>query len=507
MGSAPPDGSPFEDALKQAVPAGMNRSERENRAEDRAGERPAFGSDETETHAGSGDESGNSPAPTGDEQPFDQFAVDEEDRFPVERPVEIAPPAAILAGLQSPEATNGEGDGSILAVDQKNSFALEGRRLSGASPSRGVLGATAPSAGDEAAQAPRTAVETRATTMPGPSDSDESIRSAANPVLESNSRKVEAGVEPGSIRTPGSTTESAATLASRTNPTPESLPGTTVTGSATSRSGAGRMVLPDGFQAVNAASARPAPERGRPASSAVSPVSSDQQAARPAAVARADAVNAAIRAARAEGQGGEVTVTTPSAAATTTVRGGMETAQGMPGQAAGLAPDQGDEGGGRTMPGVGRGLDTLARQRGGTLTMRLDPPSLGHLKLEMKMDGARVTVLMTAASDSARSLLRNNMGSLRQALEDRGFAVDRIAVETAGKSTEGAGNSRSEGRGDGNGAREGQDASSRQDAGDGRSRGRRDEASGRRAGRGDDLTRQQAANFGETLAEVAVSGN
>ena len=137
--------------------------------------------------------------------------------------------------------------------------------------------------------------------------------------------------------------------------------------------------------------------------------------------------------------------------------------------------------------------------------MRLDPPSLGQVKLEMRMDAGRVTVLLSSASESARSLLRDNLGSLRQALEDRGLAVDRLAVETAGRSSEGTSNPRSEHRGDGQDARGGQDTADRQDAGEGRSRGRRDDASDRRAERGDDPSRPEVANFDEAMVQATTS--
>ena len=158
------------------------------------------------------------------------------------------------------------------------------------------------------------------------------------------------------------------------------------------------------------------------------------------------------------------------------------------------------EGPERTVSGVGRGLETLVRQRGGSLTMRLDPPSLGQLKVEMRMEGGRVAVLLTAASDSARSLLGDNLGSLRQALEDRGLAVDRLVVETSTRTSEGSQGSRSEHRGDGQDARGGQDTAGRQDAGDGRSRGRREDASGRRP----DTSRPEVADFEEALVEAGA---
>lgn len=418
---------------------------------------------------------------------------------------EDRPSMLTLAGLDSLDAGNVPGGAPVPMVPggpivSERTDLPEGRSFAGGGAAGSVIPSGIDAGPGRSAVVPGTATDGRESTPPN-----------SSPVVESSLRETAAGLDAGSIRTSGSNSESVVTVTPVTGGDPDALPEARVTGSATSRSGDGRLILPDGFQATNAATARPASDRGRPVSTptsaSTSPASGEQRTTRPAAVARAEAVNAAIQAARAEGSGVEVVTSATTTSGPTVVRGGVETAQGMPGSTAGLAPNHAEESGGRTMPGVGRGLDTLARQRGGTLTMRLDPPSLGQLKLEMKMDGARVTVLMTAASDSARSLLRNNMGSLRQALEDRGFAVDRLAVETAGKSAEGTGNSRSESRGDGQDARGGQGASDRQDAGDGRSRGRRDDASGRRAGRGDDLTRQEAANFGETLAEVAVSGN
>jgi flagellar hook-length control protein FliK len=230
----------------------------------------------------------------------------------------------------------------------------------------------------------------------------------------------------------------------------------------------------------------------------------------PAAVARADEVNRTIAAGRA-GESAPPSETL-AAEAVTAVRGAdlsnrlsRPTAQALPMPGADSAPQTLDEGATRTMPGVGRGLDALARQKGGSLVMRLDPPSLGQLRLQMQMQGGRVTVLMTAASETARSLLHDNLGSLRQALEDRGLAVDRLAVETAGRTSESSSNARSENRGDGQDARGGQNASDRQDAGDGRSRGRRDDASRRHAGRGDGSGRPEAVEFGEVLAGAGVS--
>ena len=223
---------------------------------------------------------------------------------------------------------------------------------------------------------------------------------------------------------------------------------------------------------------------------------------RPPAVERARQLNDRIR-------GGQAGGGAPDGAANTAVgvspsagsnRPGSPVAQTMPTSTATPAPTGEGEGPERTVSGVGRGLETLVRQRGGNLTMRLDPPSLGQLKVEMRMEGGRVAVLLTAASDSARSLLGDNLGSLRQALEDRGLAVDRLVVETSTRTSEGSQGSRSEHRGDGQDARGGQDTAGRQDAGDGRSRGRREDASGRRP----DTSRPEVADFEEALVEAGA---
>jgi flagellar hook-length control protein FliK len=226
---------------------------------------------------------------------------------------------------------------------------------------------------------------------------------------------------------------------------------------------------------------------------------------RPAALARAERINQEVQ----ESRTGSPTSASAAMAGSTPRSSGRITvpgAQTLPGAAAGPAPEGEGRGTRRTMPGVARGLETLALQRGGTLTMRLDPPSLGQLKLEMRMDGTRVTVLLTSASESARSLLRGNLGSLRLALEDRGMAVDRLAVESAARTGEIGSNHRSEHRGDEQ-ARGGQEAADRQDAGEGRSRGRRDDASDRQADREGDSQRPEVADFGEAMVEAAASGN
>ena len=317
--------------------------------------------------------------------------------------------------------------------------------------------------------------------------------------------------EPGSIGLSSTNGSQGSETLARTIPTEgartESV--ATTTDSRQTQEVPGRIEVPDGRS--------PSKAQSRPAVQEYSNSFNDRRRSealdqkQPAAVARAEKVNQALQDARSQSSSTASNPSAPSAVVSGAPQGSIRsvapTAQTLPNHPAGPAPEAADEGRSRTMPGVGRGLETLARQRGGTLTMRLDPPSLGHLKLEMRMDAGRVTVMLTSASDSARSLLRDNLGSLRQALEDRGLAVDRLAVESASRTSEGSSNQRSENRGDGQDARGGQDAADRQDAGEGRSRGRRDDASDRRADREGDSQRPEVANFDEALVQATDSDN
>ena len=211
------------------------------------------------------------------------------------------------------------------------------------------------------------------------------------------------------------------------------------------------------------------------------------------AVARADSMNAALRAERQSG--GEAKIAEPGSfqpGSGTPVRdgdgellqpGGQRSqasghtrsgAQHLPTAAAASAQTDAAETAPRTLSGVNKGLAVLANQRGGSLKMRLDPPSLGPLKLEMAIDAGRVRVQMQVASESARSLLGSNLNMLRTALEERGLTVEQLVVEskTSSGSSE---SSRNEAR-----DQSGQDArnesrdQANHDSAQGRSRGRRD---------------------------------
>jgi len=129
-----------------------------------------------------------------------------------------------------------------------------------------------------------------------------------------------------------------------------------------------------------------------------------------------------------------------------------------------------------------KGAGILASQRGGSITMRLEPPALGQLRIELQINQGAVVADFTAATPEARVLLEANLGMLRERLESQGLSVERITVH-GGRGTEAAATltapADSQPRQDGADARndrghQGDRSSSRQDAAGGESRGRRD---------------------------------
>ncbi len=93
---------------------------------------------------------------------------------------------------------------------------------------------------------------------------------------------------------------------------------------------------------------------------------------------------------------------------------------------------QGDEEAVRDQINMGRltrGLHSALNQRGGSVTLRLTPPELGMVRIDMAVREGVVNAKFTAQSESVRNLLMDQMGQLRQALDRQGLSVDRIEVQ------------------------------------------------------------------------------
>lgn len=515
-----PEGPPFEAALAQADSAGRNDAERENGAP---------GAVVPESSPSRGDERPEQPIAV--EEGAGPAEVEEIDASFEPEDGTILGTASPLPGIVDSHRDDASHVGvpglspdlGVSMIEEMSSFSVQSASTAGEGATSVVPGLN-PGAGRSTDE-----IGPAAMIQPGgpegspvlsaadgliPSDVMDGERAAASirPVDRSSESAVNTTIgeegttfnpDPGTLERSGEGPPE--TAVGRENPSTVAVRPGQETNSAPTADSSGRIAVPDARKPVAAANRSTVDRPVRDSKPRADSESVEET--RPAAVARAEKVNDAVREARSGSPG--VTLVDPGSETMPRTAGRLPggTAQTLPSTSAGAAPNPAEEGSGRTMPGVGRGLDTLSRQRGGTLIMRLDPPSLGQLKLEMKMEGGRVTVLLTSANDSARSLLRDNLNSLRQSLEDRGLAVDRLAVESAGKTSEGSSNQRSENRGDGQDARGGQDAADRQDAGDGRSRGRREDASDRKADPGSDSQRPEVASFGEAMVEATASGN
>ncbi len=78
-----------------------------------------------------------------------------------------------------------------------------------------------------------------------------------------------------------------------------------------------------------------------------------------------------------------------------------------------------------------RGLSATLNQRGGVLTMRLEPPELGQLRIQMTITQGTVSAEFQAATPQAQALLERSLAVLRSALQGHGLTVERLTVHTA----------------------------------------------------------------------------
>lgn len=158
-----------------------------------------------------------------------------------------------------------------------------------------------------------------------------------------------------------------------------------------------------------------------------------------------------------------------------------------------------------------KGVALLANQRGGAITMRLEPPALGQLRIELNINQGAVTADFTAATPEARTLLEANLGMLRERLESQGLSVERISVhgargtESAAPVSAHAADQRQEGADARNDRGDRQDRSgSRQDAAGGESRGRRDGDSRGNRDRNDAARQGNGRGFAAALSGVTA---
>jgi len=79
-----------------------------------------------------------------------------------------------------------------------------------------------------------------------------------------------------------------------------------------------------------------------------------------------------------------------------------------------------------------RGMNTAVNQNGGQVNLRLNPPELGVVRIQLEMAQQAVKVQIHAEQDSVRQLMTQQLAQLRHGLESQGLTVERITVQTAG---------------------------------------------------------------------------
>lgn len=82
-----------------------------------------------------------------------------------------------------------------------------------------------------------------------------------------------------------------------------------------------------------------------------------------------------------------------------------------------------------------RGLNSAVNQQGGTVTLRLTPPDLGTVRIQLNLQGTNVTAQFHAETDSAQRLLTQQLGQLRTSLESQGLNVEKLGVQAMSASS------------------------------------------------------------------------
>lgn len=72
---------------------------------------------------------------------------------------------------------------------------------------------------------------------------------------------------------------------------------------------------------------------------------------------------------------------------------------------------------------------TPLRQGRQEMSLRLEPPDLGSIRVEAVLDGQRLTLRITAEQESAKSLLEGTLPRLRESLSQQGFVTDQLTVQ------------------------------------------------------------------------------
>ena len=89
---------------------------------------------------------------------------------------------------------------------------------------------------------------------------------------------------------------------------------------------------------------------------------------------------------------------------------------------------------------LARGLSNAVKQGGGTVTLRLTPPEIGTVRIQMQLTGTALSASMHTETASAHQLLTQQLGQLRASLESQGLSVERLQVQPMQQAQPGSAN-------------------------------------------------------------------
>jgi flagellar hook-length control protein FliK len=72
---------------------------------------------------------------------------------------------------------------------------------------------------------------------------------------------------------------------------------------------------------------------------------------------------------------------------------------------------------------------SAAHERDGEVHLRLSPPELGSLRLDVRVENGTLTAHVQTETDAARTAIIDNLPALRDRLADQGVRIDRFDVD------------------------------------------------------------------------------
>lgn len=77
---------------------------------------------------------------------------------------------------------------------------------------------------------------------------------------------------------------------------------------------------------------------------------------------------------------------------------------------------------------IARGMAAALRQKGGVMTIRLNPEHLGSMRIDLTVENGSVSALFGAESEDARRILQDGLDSLKRSIEETGLKVQKLEI-------------------------------------------------------------------------------